>query len=176
LQPGDFVRGMQSLRERLVAYHPALQASGQDLIDPVMEDAAVVALHTTGRWAAALRIGAGEAWHWRRGQLRAVFSDEPHNPGAAVEFDDLLFRRAPPIGVGLGGEGTPRCDETVCDVAPGDRLLLLAGRRVVGLPQDLLTSALALPSCDGARARIAAAAALGPDPAPWPLAIIEITA
>lgn len=172
MAPGDFSGGMQNLCERLLARHPLLRLSGEDLIDPVMEDAAVVALHTTGRWAALLRIGTGEVWQWRRGQLRPVFAAEAP-PGGDVE--DLLRSPSTPIAAGLGAPGAPHSDEIVCAVEHGDRFLLLATRRMVGLEQGLLAQALSLPGCDGARAFLAQAAALGADPDPWPLAVIEIT-
>ncbi len=172
MAPGDFSGGMQNLRERLLARHPLLQLSGEDLIDPVMEDAAVVALHTTGRWAALLRIGTGEVWQWRRGQLRPVFAVEAPQDG---DVEDLLRGPGSPIAAGLGAPGAPHSDEIVCAVERGDRFLLLATRRMVGLEQGLLAQALALPGCDDARAFLAHAAALGADPDPWPLAVIEIT-
>lgn len=172
MAPRDFSGGMQNLRERLLARHPLLQLSGEDLIDPVMEDAAVVALHTTGRWAALLRIGTGEVWQWRRGQLRPVFAVDPQQGG---DVDDLLHSRSSPVAAGLGAPGAPRSDEIVCAVERGDRFLLLATRRMIGLEQSLLAQALALPACDDARAFLAHAAALGADPDPWPLAVIEIT-
>jgi type VI secretion system protein ImpM len=172
MAPRDFSGGMQNLRERLLARHPLLQLSGEDLIDPVMEDAAVVALHTTGRWAALLRIGTGEVWQWRRGQLRPVFAVDSQQGG---DVDDLLHSRSSPIAAGLGAPGAPRSDEIVCAVERGDRFLLLATRRMAGLEQRLLAQALALPACDDARAFLAHAAALGTDPDPWPLAVIEIT-
>lgn len=171
MQPNDFSGGMQKLRERLLARHAALQASGEDLIDPLMEDAAVVALHTTGRWAAVLRIGTGEVWQWRRGQMRQVFAGSPV-VGAGV--DDLLFEQRSPVAVGLGGAGTPEYQEIVCAVEPGDRFLLLATRRLVSLDQALLAQALSLADGEQARALIAHASALGADPSPWPLAVIEI--
>lgn len=171
MQPNDFSGGMQKLRERLLARHAALQASAEDLIDPVMEDAAVVALHTTGRWAAVLRIGTGEVWQWRRGQMRQVFAGSPA-PAAGV--DDLIFEQRSPVAVGLGGAGIPEYQEIVCAVEPGDRFLLLATRRLVSLDQALLAQALSIPDSEQARALIAHAAALGTDPSPWPLAVIEI--
>jgi type VI secretion system protein ImpM len=171
MQQGDFSGGMQKLRERLLARHEALNATGEDLIDPVMEDAAVVALHTTGRWAAVLRIGTGEVWQWRRGQMRPVFVEEV-GPQAGV--DTLLRASRASVATGLGGSGEPECDEMVCAVEPGDRFLLLATRRLVGLDQNLLAQALALPDMEAARAHVAHASALGVDPSPWPVAVIEI--
>lgn len=171
MESGEFSGGMQKLRERLLARHRALQASGEDLIDPLMEDAAVVALHTTGRWAALLRIGSGEIWQWRRGQMRPVFAEDA---GQGVDVDELLQGRRPSIAVGLGGVGAARYDEIVCAVEPGDRFLLLATRRLVSLDHTLIAQALSLPDGDAARAHIAHASALGADPSPWPLAVIEI--
>ena len=60
-------------------------------------------------------------------------------------------------------------------MATGDRLLLMATQALVQLPLELLAEALALPSIDGARARIAAAAGFRSPAVHWPLAIIEIT-
>lgn len=173
MEPADFSGGMARLRERLLSRHPALQASGEDLIDPVMEDAAVIALHTTGRWAAVLRIGTGEVWQWRRGQMRPVFSAEPA-PGAGV--DTLLAGQRAGVAVGLGGSGAPQWEERVCAVEPGDRFLLLATRRLLRLDESLLAGAMALADVDAARAHIAQSTALGVDPSPWPLAVIEIAA
>ncbi|MCP1374587.1 type VI secretion system-associated protein TagF [Dyella lutea] len=174
MAPGEFSGGMHLLRERLLARHPALQASSEDLIDPVMEDAAVVALHTTGRWAAVLRMGTAEVWQWRRGQMRPVFAGDAASAGAGV--DTLLGARRGAVAVGLGGSGAPESEDIVCAVEPGDRFLLLATRRLMGLDQALLAQALAMPDPSHARALIAQAAALGTDPAPWPLAVIEVAA
>ncbi|MBU6246138.1 MAG: type VI secretion system-associated protein TagF [Xanthomonadaceae bacterium] len=174
MAPGEFSGGMHLLRERLLARHPALQASGEDLIDPVMEDAAVVALHTTGRWAAVLRMGTAEVWQWRRGQMRPVFAGDAASTGAGV--DTLLGARRGAVAVGLGGSGKPEAEDIVCAVEPGDRFLLLATRRLMGLDQALLARALAMPDPAQARAHIAQATALGTDPAPWPLAVIEVDA
>lgn len=171
---GEFSGGMHLLRERLLARHPALQASSEDLIDPVMEDAAVVALHTTGRWAAILRMGTAEVWQWRRGQMRQVFAGDAATGGAGV--DTLLGARRGAVAVGLGGPGAPESEDIVCAVEPGDRFLLLATRRLMGLDQALLARALAMPDPAHARALIAQAVALGTDPAPWPLTVIEVTA
>jgi len=171
MAPGEFSGGMRMLRERLMARHPTLQASSEDLIDPVMEDAAVVAVHTTGRWAALLRMGTAEVWQWRRGQMRPVFAGDAA-PGAGV--DTLLGARRATVAVGLGGVGDPDCEDLVCAVEPGDRFLLLATRRLMGLDPSLLAQALALPDAAHVRAHIAQATALGADPAPWPLAVIEI--
>jgi hypothetical protein len=92
------------------------------------------------------------------------------------EFDDLLFTRAAPVASGLGGPTEPLCDEMVCAVEEGDRLLLVVTQSLVQLPPDVYARALAMPSCDDARARIASAAGLGSEPAHWPLAVIEVTA
>lgn len=172
MSPGEFSGGMQRLRERLLARHAALHASSEDLIDPVMEEASVIALHTTGRWAALLRLGAGEVWQWRRGQMRPVFAQAS---GSGQDVDAQPFSSGDPTAVGLGGNGTPQCDDMVCAVEPGDRFVLLATRRLVGLDHAVIAQALTLPSGDEARAHIARACALGSDPSPWPVAVVEIT-
>ncbi|KRE88293.1 hypothetical protein ASG87_06665 [Frateuria sp. Soil773] len=173
LAAGDFADGLRTLRSRLLALHPPLHQAGEDLIDPVMEDGAVAAARVAGRRIEALRIGAAAAWHWRQGQLRALFDAAAPAP-AGAGFDDLLFDRAASSGAGLGTGPAPQCDEAACMAEAGDRLLLLATRRLLALPPDVFARALASPSCDEAAARIAAAAQLGPDAAQWPLAIIEI--
>ena len=171
--------GLQMLRQRLLALHPSLRERSEDLINPVPEDGSVIAVHITRRWANLLRIGTAAAWHWRGGSLQSLFAT-----GAATtaegdalggEFDDLLFTRAAPVASGLGGPAEPLCDEVVCAVEEGDRLLLIVTQRLVQLPPDVYARALAMPSCDDARARIASAAGLGSEPASWPLAVIEVT-
>ncbi|GAB2548911.1 type VI secretion system-associated protein TagF [Rhodanobacter koreensis] len=179
LDAGELAAGMQPLRTRLLALHPRLRLRGEDLIDPVPEDGALIAVRITERWADLLRIGTAAAWHWRRGQLQPLFAtggavradDDTARPG---DFDDLLFSRSSPLAPGLGAATQPLCDEVVCAVEEGDRLLLVATRVLVQLSPDVFSRALAMPSCDDARARIATAASLGSDPARWPLAVIEI--
>ena len=176
----DFATGMQTLRTQLLALHPRLRLATVDLIDPVAEDGAVIAARITDRWADLLRIGTAAAWHWRRGQLQPLFATGAAAPASeditlSSDFDDLLFSRTSLVAPGLGAAVQPLCDEVVCEVEAGDRLLLIATRDLVQLPPDVFARALAMPSCDDARARIATAASLGPEPARWPLAVIEIT-
>lgn len=171
--------GLQMLRQRLLDLHPSLRERSEDLVNPVAEDGSVIAVHITRRWANLLRIGTAAAWHWHNGSLQSLFAT-----GAAAtaegdalgEFDDLLFTRAAPVASGLGGPTEPLCDEVVCAVEEGDRLLLVVTQSLVQLPPDVYARALAMPSCDDARARIADAAGLGSEPAHWPLAVIEVTA
>lgn len=177
---GDFAMGMQALRAQLLALHPRLRLATVDLIDPVAEDGAVIAARITDRWADLLRIGTAAAWHWRRGQLQPLFATGDVAPASedttlTGDFDDLLFSRTSLVAPGLGAVAQPMCDEVVCEIEAGDRLLLIATRGLVQLPPDVFARALAMPSCDDARARIATAASLGPEPARWPLAVIEIT-
>ncbi|HET7333226.1 hypothetical protein, partial [Dyella sp.] len=172
--------GLQTLRQRLLALHPSLRERSEDLINPIPEDGSVIAVRITQRWANLLRIGTASAWHWRRGSLQPLFATGPAatEQGDALggEFDDLLFTRAAPVASGLGGPTEPLCDEVVCAVEEGDRLLLVVTQSLVQLPPDVYARALAMPSCDDARARIADAAGLGSEPAHWPLAVIEVTA
>jgi type VI secretion system protein ImpM len=177
---GDLASGMHTLRARLLALHPRLRASSEDLINPLPEDGSVIAVRITGRWADLLRVGTAAAWHWRNGQLQPLFatgaaSPSGDAPALAGEFDDLLFTRAAPVASGLGGPTEPLCDEVVCAVEAGDRLLLVATQNLVQLSPDIYGRALAMPSCDDARARIAAAAGLAPESIRWPLAVIEVT-
>ena len=175
--PSDFVAGMQALRTRLLVLHPRLRQLAAEHAEPVQEDGAVIAVRVTGRWADLLRVGTANAWHWRAGQLHPVFArGEPPagEAGLGGELDDLLFSRTSPVAPGLGASSQPICDEVVCEIEPGDRLLLLATRKLAELPSTLLSEALALPSPDAACAHIAAAARLGLHAAGWPLAVIEV--
>lgn len=176
----DLAAGMHTLRTRLLALHPRLHESGEDLINPLPEDGSVIAVRITERWADLLRIGTAAAWHWRQGQLQSLFATgvaapAGDAPALAGEFDDLLFTRAAPVASGLGGPTEPLCDEVVCAVEGGDRLLLVATQKLVQLAPDIYARALAMPSCDDARARIAAAAGLAQESSRWPLAVIEVT-
>ncbi|WP_426664512.1 type VI secretion system-associated protein TagF [Rhodanobacter aciditrophus] len=175
--PSDFVAGMQALRTRLLVLHTRLRQLAEDHAEPVHEDGAVIAVRVTGRWADLLRIGTASAWHWRAGQLHPLFAGgEPPADGAGLggELDDLLFSRTSMVAPGLGASAQPICDEIVREIDTGDRLLLLATRRLAELPPPLLAEALALPSPDAACAHIAAAAGLGSNVAGWPLAVIEV--
>jgi type VI secretion system ImpM family protein len=180
LAGGELAAGLRPLRDRLLDLHPRLHQRREDLIDPVAEDGAVIAARIAGGWAELLRVGTAAAWHWRRGQLQPLFAtgapapssdDDTARPG---DFGDLLFSRASPVAPGLGAAAAPSCDEVVCAVQPGDRLLLLATAALTPLPPDVFARALAMPSCDDARARIATAASLGTEPSRWPLAVIEV--
>lgn len=177
--PSDFVAGMPALRTRLLVLHTRLRQLAEDHAEPVHEDGAVIAVRVTGRWADLLRIGTASAWHWRAGQLHPLFAagggERPADgAGLGGELDDLLFSRTSPVAPGLGASTQPICDEVVCEIDTGDRLLLLATRKLAELPSPLLAEALALPSPDAACAHIAAAAGLGSNAAGWPLAVIEV--
>lgn len=180
METEEFGPGMQVLRERLLAIHWQLRQAGAGQIVPVAEDGAIAAVRVLGKRAALLRIGAAGAWHWRHGQLRPLFAAaDPGTAGAGVggdDLDDLLFASGGAVVPGLGAVAQPQCDEVVCAVEPGDRLLLAATRRLVELPANALAMALAAGSCGDARARIARTAGLGPVVEQWPLAVIEVTA
>ncbi|WP_230473483.1 type VI secretion system-associated protein TagF [Dyella choica] len=178
LRADDLAGDLKILSQRLLALHPRLRERGEDLINPVPEDGSVIAVHITRRWANLLRIGTAAAWHWRKGTLQSLFATaaEPGEDNAlGGDFDDLLFTRAAPVASGLGGPTEPLCDEVVCAVEEGDRLLLVVTQNLVQFAPDVYARALAMPSCGEARARIAAAAGLGDEPARWPLAVIEVT-
>jgi hypothetical protein len=68
----------------------------------------------------------------------------------------------------------PRCDEVVCELEAGDRLLLVATGMLIGIPPDDIAGALSASSCEDARDLIAATASLGSVKARWPLTVIEI--
>lgn len=172
--------GMRALLARVMALNPRLCQASEDLIDPVLEDCAVIAAHLTGNQADLLRIGTAAAWHWRRGRLQPFFTNDGTpalaDIGGAGDIDDLLFNRASPAAPGLGAAAQPTCGEVCCAVEPGDRLLLMATRQLLQLSPDILARSLALPSCEEARLSLGAAAGLGTDTARWPLAIIGIDA
>lgn len=177
--PSDFVAGMQALRTRLLVLHSRLQTMADGQGGVVQEDGAVIAVHVTGRWADLLRIGSASAWHWRAGAVRSLFASAGEaapvdGAGLGGELDDLLFSRTSPVAPGLGSPGQPTCDEVVCEIETGDRLLLLATQELAQLPAALLTEALALPTPDAAGAHIAYAVGLGRDAAGWPLTVIEV--
>lgn len=180
LETEEFGAGIQVLRDRLLAIHWQLRQAGAGQIVPVAEDGAIAAVRVLSKRAALLRIGAAGAWHWRHGQLRPLFaSAETGVVGAGAggdDLDDLLFASAAATVPGLGAAAQPQCDEVVCAVEQGDRLLLAATRRLVELPAEALATALAAGSCGDARAQIARAAGLGPAAEQWPLAVIEVTA
>lgn len=171
---------MQHLRMRIMALNPSLRQSSEDLIDPVLEDCAVIAAHVADGQVDLLRIGTAAAWHWRRGRLQPFFakSDAPPAAQAGIDsdFDDLLFSGVPLAAPGLGAMAQPTCGEVFCAVEAGDRLLLVATGPLVQLAPELLAQSLAIRSCDEACARLAAAAGLGADRTQWPLKIIEIDA
>jgi type VI secretion system protein ImpM len=179
LRADELAGDLKVLSQRLLALHPRLRERSEDLINPVPEDGSVIAVHITRRWANLLRIGTAAAWHWHKGSLQSLFaSAATPGDGNALggDFDDLLFTRAAPVASGLGGPTEPLCDEVVCAVEAGDRLLLVTTQNLVQLAPDVYARALAMSSCEEARARIAAAAGLGSEPARWPLAVIEVTA
>jgi len=169
--------GMQALRTRVMALSPQLRQASEDLIDPVLEDCAVIAAQVAGGRAGLLRIGTAAAWHWRHGRLQPLFANgAAPTQGGDGDFDDLLFSRAPLAAPGLGATAQPTCGEVLCAVEAGDRLLLMATQPLLQLPPDVIARGLAMPSCGDARLHIATAAGLGTDAARWPLAIIEIDA
>ncbi|MEO8858227.1 MAG: type VI secretion system-associated protein TagF [Burkholderiaceae bacterium] len=174
----ELVDGMHSLCRQLLMLNPLLRRASEDLIDPVLEDCAVVAAHVAGGQASLLRIGSARAWHYRHGRMQPLFAQEGDAlpGGGGDEFDDLLFSSAAPRAPGLGAAEQPVYGEVRCDAVPGDRLLLLASQSLLQLSPDVLVSKLALPSVDEARLSLANAAGLGLDAARWPLTIIEIGA
>jgi type VI secretion system protein ImpM len=180
LDGAELTAGPQVLCTRLMALNPRLRQASEDLIDPVLEDCAVVAVQVIGAQADLLRIGTAAAWHWRRGRLQPCFANSHAAPaadtGSGDDIDDLLFSRVSLTAPGLGATAQPICDEVSCAVEVGDRLLLLATLPLVQISPEILLHSLALPSRDDASQHIATAAGLGADPARWPLAIIEIDA
>jgi hypothetical protein len=176
----DFANGMHVLRTQLMALNPPLQHASEDLIDPVPENCAVIAVHVTGTQADLLRIGDAAAWHWRQGRLQPCFAQgmapAAVDTGADDDFNDLLFSAASPSMPGLGAAAQPACSDISCAAQPGDRLLLMATQPLLQLPPEVLAHALAMPSRDDACRHLATAAGLGAEATCWPLAIIEIDA
>ncbi|GGY16234.1 hypothetical protein GCM10008098_04350 [Rhodanobacter panaciterrae] len=176
----ELAAGTQALRMRLMALNPRLRQASEDLIDPVLEDCAVVAAQVIGAQADLLRIGTAAAWHWRRGRLQPCFANSQavsaDDAGRGGDFDDLLFSRVSLTAPGLGATTQPVCDEISCAVEAGDRLLLMATQPLMQISPEVLVHSLALASSDDASRHLATAAGLGADPAGWPLAIIEIDA
>jgi len=164
-----------------MALNPQLRQFGEDLVDPVPEDCAVIAAHVADGQAALLRIGAAAGWHWRHGRLQPFFARSDAPPAASAsnssdDLDDLLFSPVSLAAPGLGATAQPTGGEVSCALQAGDRLLLMASHPLLQLPPDLLARSLAAGTCSEARARIAAAAGLGASPDHWPLAVIEVHA
>lgn len=179
--PGaELAAGVQVLRTQIMALNPRLRQASEDLIDPVLEDCAVIAAHVAGARVGLLRIGTAAAWHWRRGRLQPFFANSSTPSAVSAsgddDFADLLFSRVALSAPGLGATAQPTCGEVLCAVEAGDRLLLMATQPLLRLSPDILARSLAMPSCADARLHIATAAGLGTDAARWPLAIIEIDA
>lgn len=177
----ELIGGMQVLRTRIMALNPQLRQFGEDLVDPVPEDCAVIAAHVADGQAALLRIGAAAGWHWRHGRLQPFFARSDAPPAASAsnssdDLDDLLFSPVSLAAPGLGATAQPTCGEVSCALQAGDRLLLMASHPLLQLPPDLLARSLAAGTCSEARTRIAAAAGLGASPDHWPLAVIEVHA
>lgn len=177
----ELIGGMQVLRTRIMALNPQLRQFGEDLVDPVPEDCAVIAAHVAGGQAALLRIGAAAGWHWRHGRLQPFFARSDAPPatgggGSSDDLDDLLFSPVSLAAPGLGATAQPTCGEVSCALQAGDRLLLMASHPLLQLPPELLARSLAAGTCSEARERLATAAGLSADPDHWPLAIIEVHA
>lgn len=168
-----------SVCERLQALHPALWQRHGDLLDPVPEDGALVLARVDATHAQLLRVGAACAWHWRHGQLRPLF--DPAAPASSPQSDtvqrwgDLVDSGAAALpSPGLGAAEVLRCDRADCDVATGDKLLLLATDTLAALPAEGLAGAMQGVAGAAACARIAALAGLGGDQSQWPVAVIEV--
>ncbi|CAB3775810.1 hypothetical protein LMG28614_00089 [Paraburkholderia ultramafica] len=161
-----------SLRVGLMSLHARLRGASHDAPGTANENGVAIVVRFDGTYAHLLRVGAAVLWHWRRGQLQAPFVERA--AGAGGEFEDLLFGDAWLNMPGIGTAGGPDCDEATLRLAPGDRLLLLATRELTQLPPDCLAEALALTTCDDARAHLAIRAGLGRPSAQWPLAVVEV--
>jgi type VI secretion system ImpM family protein len=161
-----------SLRARLMSLHARLGGASHSAPGAANENGVAIVVRFDGTYARLLRVGAAALWHWRRGQLQAPFVERA--AGAGGEFDDLLFGDAWLNMPGIGTAGEPDCDEAMIRLEPGDRMLLLATRELTQLPRDCLAEALALTTCDDARAHLAIRAGLGRPSAQWPLAVVEV--
>ena len=164
---------LAALQASLLSLHSRLRHAREDLIDPVQEDGSVVAVQFTRDRAHLWRIGTASAWHWRRGQLKALFVDSAIASDSG-ELDDLLFANCSPAAAGLGAKELPQIDEAVCVLENGDRLLLLATQALTQLPGELFAHAMALPTCEEASRQLARAAGLSQQTAAWPLIVMEI--
>jgi hypothetical protein len=163
-----------SLRGGLMSLHARLRGESHDAPGTANENGVALVVRLHGMYARLLRVGAAALWHWRRGQLQAPFVERA--VGAGGEFDDLLFGDAWLNMPGIGAAGEPDCDDATIRLEPGDRLLLLATRELMQLPRDCLAEALALTTCDDARAHLAMRAGLDRPSAQWPLAVVEVHA
>ena len=167
--------GLMSLHARLRdSNSEASREASREASGAAAENGAAVVVCFEGASARVMRVGAAALWHWRSGQLLAPFVERAAGTGG--ELDDLLFGDAWLDMPGIGAHGDPNCDEAALSLERGDRLLLLATRELTRLSRDCLATALALPTCDDARAYLANAAGLRAPSAEWPLAVVEIDA
>jgi type VI secretion system protein ImpM len=153
---------LAALGASLLALHPRLRLAREDLIDPVEEDVAVLVLQTEADHAGLLRIGEASAWLCRVGALQPLFEETGTTAAMASSRP------------GLGALGMPRTEQVRCRLQAGDRLLLLAGRRLTALPPSQLAEALAMPSVQASCRQLALRAGLPDTTAP--LRLIEIAA
>jgi type VI secretion system protein ImpM len=181
LSPDAIGTSLDGLRQRLLDLHQRLRAAGDDLLDPLHADCAVVVATVGAGRASVLAVGAARALLWQDAQLLPLAAGVVAGTTAAAgegpgdDLDDLLFGTGTSAApAGLGGERAPGFDRHDHAVRPGDRLLLLATPALTALPSARLAEALAQPTTIDAEARIAATAGLPADISAWPFAVIEV--
>ncbi|MHB1736463.1 MAG: type VI secretion system-associated protein TagF [Acidithiobacillus sp.] len=161
--------GLSTLRTELLAMHQSLADCRDDLVNPVEEESAVIALRIRENVGELMRIGSAVAWQWRGGRVWALLH-------ARGEESDQSMKRPVRGGMaGLGGDAEPDSAAHLCKVEPGDRFLMVATQSVIEqLSEGLIAQAFALSSCEAACAFIADALQLGGRSGQWPIKVIEV--
>lgn len=161
------VGGLAALRTELLAMHQSLADRRDDLVNPVEEESAIIALRIRENVGELMWIGPAAAWQWRGGRVWAL----PHQ----AESDQGMKRPVRGVMAGLGGDAAPDSALYLCKVEPGDRFLMAATQSVIEqLSDGLIAQAFALSSCEAACAFIAAALQPGGRSGQRPIKVIEV--
>jgi type VI secretion system protein ImpM len=162
------VGGLATLRTELLAMHQSLADRRDDLVNPVEEESAIIALLIRENMGELMWIGPAAAWQWRGGRVWAL-------PHAQAESDQGMKRPVRGVMAGLGGDAAPDSAVYLCKVEPGDRFLMVATQSVIEqLSEGLIAQAFALSSCEAACAFIADALQPGGRSGQRPIKVIEV--
>lgn len=150
---------LSTFSAELLTLHPWLADQRRDLVNPVEEEVAIIALRIQEPEGELMRMGCAAAWQWRRGRLLTL-----HQPAGSEQGKH-----------GLGGDEYPDCARCLLDVEQGDRFLMVATQSVMDqLSEGSIAKALALSSCEEAYAFLADALQPVNGSDQWPIEVIEV--